>query len=255
MLAPALLGAIDNSDHAERRNLVVADDRLADEPWYDGLGEVRGIHLIATTGGAGTEYRLSSDPQRDPRIAVPEDRNVIRAERLEYRLSIRDTDGGARQTHFATSHHFALSSQKDSTESDNVAFAPDDDMNPDHMASRGAETCYHPDEDLCDQCGALEERYREALKRRCRAKLCTQAEAPRRLARDARRPAAAERRAPWRRRDDKDRARPRLRRSHRGPHGRRPGRPRRRHRDAGRRPLTRHDQPRTPIPAKGRSNM
>ena len=92
-----------------------------------------------------------------------------------------------RQACFATSHHFALSSRNDSTDSDNVvlALAPDDDMHPDHMASRAAETCYHPDEDLCDQCGALEEHYRDALKRRCRAELCTPTEALRQLTRDA----------------------------------------------------------------------
>ena len=187
MLTAALLGAIRHSDHDERGNFVLADDSLAGEPWYDGLGEVRGIHLVATTGGASTEYRLYGDPQGSPRIAVPEDCDVIRAERFEYRLNIRDADGGVRQAYFATSHHFALSSQKDSTDSDNVvlALAPDDDMHPDHMASRAAETCYHPDEDLCGQCSALEEFYRDALKRRCRAELCTPAEALRRLAHDA----------------------------------------------------------------------
>ena len=98
-----------------------------------------------------------------------------------------DARGGERQACFPTSHHFALGSQKDSTESDGVvlAFAPDGDPHPDHTASRAAETCYHPDEDLCDQCGALEEYYRDALKRRCRAELRTPAEVLRRLARDA----------------------------------------------------------------------
>ena len=55
------------------------------------------------------------------------------------------------------------------------------------MGGRAAETRYHPGQDLCDRCGTLEEYYRDALKRRCRAALCTPAEALRRLARGPRR--------------------------------------------------------------------
>lgn len=165
----------------------MADDSLAGEPWYDGLGEVQGVHLVATTGGERTEHRLYRDAQGNPRIAVAEGCDVIRADRLEYRLDIRDASGEVRQVRFPTSHHFALGSGKHSTASDNVvlALAPDDDTHPDHMASRAAETCYRPDENLCHQCGALDEYYRDALKRRCRAELCTPTEALRRLARDA----------------------------------------------------------------------
>ena len=157
MLTAALLGAIQHSDNEERRTLVLADDSLAGEPRYDGLGEVQGIHLVATTGRERTEYRLCRDAQGNPRIAVAEGCDVIRADTLEYRLHIRAADGGIRQAWFATSHHFALSNQRVSTDRDNVvlALAPDDDMHPDDMASRAAETCYRPGEDFCDQCGAL----------------------------------------------------------------------------------------------------
>ena len=48
MLTPAFLDAIRHSDNEERRNLVLADDTLAGEPWHDRLGEVQGIHLVAT---------------------------------------------------------------------------------------------------------------------------------------------------------------------------------------------------------------
>ena len=184
MLTAALLGAIRHSDNDERRNLVLADDSLAGEPWYADLGEVQGIHLVAATAGECTEYRLYGDAQGNPRIAVAEGCGVIRADTLEYRLSMRNADGGVRETRFPTTHHFALGSRQDSTESGNVvlALAPDDDTHPDHMASRAAETCYRPD---ADQCGAFEEFYSDALKRRCRAELCTPADALRRLARDA----------------------------------------------------------------------
>ena len=187
MLTAALLSAIWHSDNDERRNLVLADDRLAGKPWYDGLGEVQGVHLVATTAGERTEYRLYGDAQGNPRVAVPDGCDVIRADTLEYRLRIRAANGEVRETGFPTTHHFALGSGDDSTGSDNVvlALAPDNGTEAEPMASRAAETCYRPDADQRGDCGAFEEFYLKALIRRCRAELCTPAEALRRLARDA----------------------------------------------------------------------
>lgn len=188
-LTSALLDAIRRSSCAERRQLVLSDEDLAGEPWYEALGEVRGIHLLASTGSDCSTYRLYNDGEGSPKIAVPEGCEIIRADRLEYRLDIRDADGTTREVRCPTTHHFGFSSQSDSVESDNVvlALAPDEDTDAEHLGSRACETCYNPDDDEAAEIGDAyrEECFRDELKRRCRKALCTPEEALRRLAREA----------------------------------------------------------------------